>query len=254
MVLEYCSRGNLARYIDENFHNMTWSTCLDHLLDLAHGLNTIHSEGLMHRDFHSGNLLIDVSYAAIGDLGLCHPADQSNSNDVYGVMPYVAPEVLRGKEFTQAADIYSFGIIMWELSSGYRPFAEIPHNLQLALRICDGVRPAIVDGTPKCYKELMQKCWHNNPDERPSSANIVKVIGEWLNDIENDDSMWHKAEKDRKNYEVKALSSHPQAVYKSKLLPSMTSKESYILVTSEKSNNFSLSKMSNNSCDELIIG
>ena len=71
MVFEYCSRGDLAQYINDNFHNLTWSTRLDYLLDIARGLNTMHSAGLMHRDFHCGNLLIDVTYAAIGDLGLC---------------------------------------------------------------------------------------------------------------------------------------------------------------------------------------
>ncbi|RIA80461.1 hypothetical protein C1645_792510 [Glomus cerebriforme] len=98
----------------------------------------------------------------------------------------------------------------------------------------------------------MQKCWHNNPDERPNSATIVKTIEEWLNNIsENDDSVWHKADKDRKNRGAKVSSSHPQAVFKSRLLPTVTN-ESYIQITSDKLNNFS-SKTSNNSCDELII-
>ncbi|RIA86791.1 kinase-like domain-containing protein, partial [Glomus cerebriforme] len=52
----------------------------------------------------------------ISDLGLCRPVNQPNvNNDVYGVLPYIAPEVLRGKPYTKAADIYSFGIIMWEM-------------------------------------------------------------------------------------------------------------------------------------------
>jgi len=223
MVFEYCSRGDLKKYINDNFHDLTWIKRLDHLLDLARGLNTIHSEGLMHRDFHCGNLLIDVTYAAIGDLGLCRPADDSSKKS-YGVMPYTAPEVLRYKPYTQAADIYSFGMIMWEFSAGYRPFSEIPHDFRLAVEICNGVRPKIVDKTPECYKELMQKCWHDNPDERPNTATIIQVMEKWINDIsENDDSVWNIADKNRADgnslSEIMNKTHHPQAYYYSRLLP-----------------------------------
>ncbi|GES85121.1 kinase-like domain-containing protein [Rhizophagus clarus] len=251
MVLEYCARGDLGRYLVENFDNLTWSKCLDHLLDIARGLNTIHSEGLMHRDIHSGNLLIDVSYAAIGDLGLCRPADSSVSkNSIYGVMPYVAPELLRGKPFTQASDIYSFGIIMWELSSGFRPFPNIPHDLNLALKICDGIRPAIIEGTPECYKELMQKCWHNDPNERPNIANIVRKIEKWLNDILEGDDVWSKADRNRNTTrEVPKIKIHSEAVYNSRLLP-MVNNELFVkrsMITYEL-----IVKRSQESCNELI--
>ena len=86
MVLEYCACGDFRKYLIENFSNLTWSKCLDHLLDIARGLNTIHSEGLIHRNIHSGNLLVDVNYAGIGDLGLCHPADSSASKKKFTVL------------------------------------------------------------------------------------------------------------------------------------------------------------------------
>ena len=186
---------------------MTWPTRLDHLLDIARGLNTIHSAGLLHGDFHCGNLLIDVTYAAIGDLGLCHPADKPLTKNRYGVLPYIAPEVLRSKPYTMKADIYSFGVIMWELSSGRRPFCDIPHDLQLQLQICYGSRPEIIDGVPECYKELMQKCWHNDPDKRPNTATIIRTIEKWLDSIsENDDSVWRISDKNRM---VAALMARP---------------------------------------------
>ncbi|POG67856.1 kinase-like domain-containing protein, partial [Rhizophagus irregularis DAOM 181602=DAOM 197198] len=86
---------------------------------IANGLKDIHSQGLIHHDFHCGNILNGVdNYTFITDLGLCRPANVIPSQDEYkkmfGVLPYVAPEVLIGKEYTQESDIYGFGIIAYE--------------------------------------------------------------------------------------------------------------------------------------------
>ena len=105
-------------------------------------LEAIHKLNLIHGDFHNGNLLCeyDNSSIYISDLGLCRPANQSDiKNEIYGVLPYMAPEVLRGKPYTKAADIYSFGIIMWEMTSGVSAFHNIPHEFHLSLDICKGI-------------------------------------------------------------------------------------------------------------------
>ena len=120
-----------------------------------------HKCNLVHGDFHSGNLLLsDHDYCNISDFGLSKPADQpTKSKEIYGVLPYIAPEVLRGKPYTKAADIYSFGIIMWEMTSGIPAFNNIPHDFDLSLRICEGLRPEIIEGTEVEYAELMKRCW-----------------------------------------------------------------------------------------------
>ena len=62
-------------------------------------------------------------------------------NDIYGVLPYITPEVLRGEPYTKAADIYSFGIMMWEMTSGVPAFHNISHDFNLSLDICRGNIP-----------------------------------------------------------------------------------------------------------------
>ncbi|RIB23129.1 kinase-like domain-containing protein [Gigaspora rosea] len=74
----------------------------------------------------------------IADLGLSRKKDGASECEIYRVMLYIVPEVLLGRKFTQAADIYGFGVIMAEMSTGKRPFDGYAFDIKLALRICKG--------------------------------------------------------------------------------------------------------------------
>jgi len=153
------------------------------LFNISVQLEAIHKLNLIHGDFHNGNLLCDYDNSSIyiSDLGLCRPASNQSDikNDIYGVLPYVAPEVLRGKSYTKAADIYSFGMIMWEMTSGVPVFHNIPHDLNLSLNICRGIRPEIIEGTMPEYVDLMKRCWDNDPEKRPSASELKQIFDEW---------------------------------------------------------------------------
>ena len=71
----------------------------------------------------------------ITDLGLCGPVDEKSSNKVYGIVSYVAPEVLRGKKNTKESDVYSVGMLMWEIFAGHPPFDDRAHNHRLIFDI-----------------------------------------------------------------------------------------------------------------------
>ncbi|GBB86717.1 hypothetical protein RclHR1_01310013 [Rhizophagus clarus] len=151
------------------------------LWDISRQLKAIHSLNLVHGDFHNGNLLYFTdNVLMISDLGLCRLVNNPNkNNEIYGVLPYIAPEVLRGKPYTKAADIYSFGIIMWEMTSGVPAFCDIPHDFNLCLNICMGDRPKIIEGTMPEYVELMKRCWDNDPKKRPTADELSEIFDEW---------------------------------------------------------------------------
>ena len=94
----------------------------------------------------------------------------------YGIVPYIAPEGFQGQKYTKASDIYSFGMIMWELMTGRKPFWDRDHNTELIIKICDGLRPPIITNAPDGYIELMQKCWHSDPNERLSANHIYEIF------------------------------------------------------------------------------
>ncbi|GBC38204.2 kinase-like domain-containing protein [Rhizophagus irregularis DAOM 181602=DAOM 197198] len=143
-----------------------------------------------------------------------------------------APEVLKGKPYTQAADIYSFGMIMYFIMTAKQPFADCAHDSILAVKICSGIRPGINElEAPKCYIDLMKRCWDSNPDNRPNAIEIEELIGLFLksmrtikyNEIKK---QFEKADEYRKanpsSIKRNQLTTHPQACYTSQLLNSFT--------------------------------
>src|ERR1041385_1170535 len=99
IVMEFAPLGSLYAYLN---NNMTWKDRINALLSVSIGLKNLHNSGLTHQDLHPGNLLFNIEGdLLIADFGLCNAAIQSSrSNNIYGVMPYVAPEVLKGKSYT----------------------------------------------------------------------------------------------------------------------------------------------------------
>jgi len=102
-----------------------------------------------------------------------------NPNKIFGVIPYVAPEVLSKKPYTKKSDIYSFGMIMWEFTTGKKPFHDRPHNHCLTLDILRGERPQTTDDSPEFYAKLMRRCWDHNPENRPTAREVRNSLHEY---------------------------------------------------------------------------
>src|SRR5581483_4638012 len=119
MVLEYAECGSFNNWTYNNYKNFNWSGKIIALSNILCGLKEIHQKQLVHRDFHTGNILVkSTNWTCISDMGLCGEVGNTDETKIYGVMPYLAPEVLRGQPYTQAADIYSFGMITYFAATG----------------------------------------------------------------------------------------------------------------------------------------
>src|SRR5207248_2740659 len=246
LVMRYANGGCLTDYITKDFKNLKWKDKIEILYSIISGLSIIHQEKLVHHDFHSGNILHSYHLPLkmmIADLGLSAPADQGPSS-IVGVLPYIAPEVLNGKSYTQKSDIYSFGILMSVISTGQQPFNDKDHGHGLMLKICEGLRPAFSNNTPKIYIELAYKCMDAEPDNRPTAEEILKIIAFWkdiedIKDIEkilkSNESNYSKEQLDELKmlreildkmdnikYDPSTISAtiHPSAVYTSRILKS----------------------------------
>lgn len=111
--------------------------------------------------------------------------------EVHGVMPYVAPELLNKKKdevapYTPASDIYSLGMITYEIFANQSPYLDRNYDESLALSIvCDELRPNLEEvKIPQLLKDLIKKCWDNDPAKRPTTNEIEKTLRSWQKDAE----------------------------------------------------------------------
>ncbi|CAG8556614.1 20010_t:CDS:10 [Racocetra fulgida] len=243
MVMEYVEDGDLRQFSKDILINADLSIKIEHLFskivlmhELSKGLKLIHDRGLMHRDFHPGNILCTrvgksfggffCTHASITDLGLCRPANETNKENVYGVLPYVAPEVLQGQPYTQASDIYSFGIIAYEIFANAHPYPEMD-DLDLALKICQGLRPNLDTAIlPQLLKDLIKRCRLMNEcgtDSEFSRQQSLMIFDLSLMEKENNN-----------NNDSSNSIHHPQIVYRSRLL--LTKQIAQLLQNSQEIN------------------
>uniref|UniRef100_U9SWX2 Protein kinase domain-containing protein n=1 Tax=Rhizophagus irregularis (strain DAOM 181602 / DAOM 197198 / MUCL 43194) TaxID=747089 RepID=U9SWX2_RHIID len=177
---------NLREYLKRKHNEITWRERIHITDDLTFALSKIHKNGVIHKNLHSGNVLFNQRNKQfyITDLGFRGPADRP-SNSIYGNLPYIAPEIISGKEITFASDIYSIGILMWEISFGKPPFIYQEDELFLAMNIINGIRPKIESGIPLEYKKLMMQCWDADPKRRPNIGVLNNKIFEMRKHCQN---------------------------------------------------------------------
>jgi serine/threonine protein kinase len=183
-VMKYYEQGDLYSFLDETMGVLCWKQIVDILWDISAGVKVIHELDLVHGNLHGGNILVeneDESIdAKVADTGLHGPVDKDSSKQIYGVIPFVAPEIFNGNTLTKASDIYSFGMIMWMLSAGVRPYYDKSHDLQLVQDIRLGLRPYVISGTPPVFISLMFQCLDANPLNRPTASNLYECLGDWV--------------------------------------------------------------------------
>ncbi|RHZ78853.1 hypothetical protein Glove_155g132 [Diversispora epigaea] len=241
--------GDLHNLITKKFWDLGWwELKLDILITIAWSLENSNLNYPIYCNLHTGNILINDNFelnkadSAI-NLGLCQlendlilNADNKISK-IYGLIPFIPPEVLRGNEFTREGDIYSFGGIMYEMVTAQRPFADQAHDTYLMIDICNGVRPKVPDfmlnWIPEWYLDVMYQCLNDDPSERPTAvelSNLFCEISEKLDaNIVDDDVMQQleisienkqKAFKSQELFELSTSSSklHPQSCYISRCI------------------------------------
>ncbi|RGB43445.1 kinase-like domain-containing protein [Rhizophagus diaphanus] len=238
IVMGYVINGSLRQHLNNNFNSIKWDEKLKILQNIVKGLAYIHKNGIIHRDFHCGNILKEDDFTLITDLGLCRPANvkpsQNECKELYGVLPYVAPEILRGKEYTQESDVYGFGIIAYEVCTGLPPYHDIVHDKFLAIRICQGLRPKSNYKIPQLILNIIKQCWDADPLKRPKANELIGLLTDLYCSAALSSRRDHEINKqieeaDKINETLTSSSSlntgptlsyttNPQAVYTSRLL------------------------------------
>lgn len=187
LVLEYCDRGTLRDALDRNLFFSTspfnYKAVLDTACDVARAMLHLHSGNVLHSDLKARNVMLRSSgsdsrriVAKVADFGLSISLDdqQTHMSALYqGTLTHMAPEVLMRGHVSKAADVYAFGITMYELVTGCHPFSDTP-KAHLGHAITVGkLRPSFGMATPRAFRELAEQCWHEDPEARPTFAEVL---------------------------------------------------------------------------------
>ncbi|KAF0525242.1 kinase-like protein [Gigaspora margarita] len=134
---------------------------------------------------HSKNILIHQGHPKIADFGLSKQINEmslTSKSAVHGMPAYIEPKCFINSKYKRdiKSDIYSFGVILWEISSGKPPFEIFEEIVVLCLHIAQGNREEPIEGTPPQYVDLYKQCWDNEPNKRPKMSEILEILNQLI--------------------------------------------------------------------------
>ena len=183
IVTEYAWNGSLQDVIDNaTSHNKFDDTKrLIAIFGIAAGMAYLHKHSILHNDLKPSNILLDERfYPKIADFGFSQNEMatewlSSESITIKGTPSYVAPEIWSDQKYSKASDVYSFGILLYELVFMKRAFQGLK-PVQIGFKVSQNDRPYLPFLTTNVYKSLIKKCWAQNPENRPTFNEILNEL------------------------------------------------------------------------------
>ncbi|KAL9687408.1 hypothetical protein QQ045_031809 [Rhodiola kirilowii] len=179
IITEYMSQGNLRMYLNKKEpYSLSIETILRLALDISRGMEYLHSQGVIHRDLKSNNLLLnDEMRVKVADFGTsCLETQCQDSKGNMGTYRWMAPEMIKEKPCTRKVDVYSFGIVLWELTTALLPFQGMT-PIQAAFAVSQkNERPPLPASCQPAIAHLIKRCWAVNPSKRPDFTDIVIAL------------------------------------------------------------------------------
>jgi tRNA A-37 threonylcarbamoyl transferase component Bud32 len=185
IVTEFMSRGSLYNILHDKAVQLSWQQIKSMAIDAAKGMAYLHNSNpiIIHRDLKSQNLLVDDSWRVkVCDFGLSriYKDTQSTKLTACGTPCWTAPEVLRRNRYSVKADVYSFGVVLWEMISREEPFKGMPPFQVIFVVATQGQRPTIPSYCPPEWEQLIEDCWQEDPDKRPTFEEIIQRLEKFV--------------------------------------------------------------------------
>ncbi|KAL6295508.1 hypothetical protein ACE6H2_003650 [Prunus campanulata] len=178
IVTEFLSGGSMYDFVHKQTGALSLQSLLRVAIDVSRGMNYLHQNNIIHRDLKAANLLMDENgVVKVADFGIARVQAQSGVMTAEtGTYRWMAPEVIEHKPYDHKADVFSFGVVLWELLTGKLPYENLT-PLQAAVGVVQkGLRPTIPRHANPMLVELMERCWQQDPSLRPEFSEIVKML------------------------------------------------------------------------------
>ncbi|CAF3254103.1 unnamed protein product [Rotaria sp. Silwood2] len=195
LIMEYMSLGSLYKILHEDNLELSWRERLSIAFQATTGINYLHqlTEPVLHRDIKSLNFLIERAYEGYTvkacDFGLAKTRNETTHQTALDptlvcTLHWTAPEILRMAKHTDKSDVYSLGMVYWELAANAIPYDGHQSSVvyEFVLR---GDRLEIPKTTPSSFSALIKKCWAHDPNDRSNCSQLIEIIEECITEQSN---------------------------------------------------------------------
>lgn len=206
LVLEYCAGGDV-------FEACQRPTPPGFTMRVARGVAAgmayLHRKGVIHRDLKSANILLDaVGQPKLTDFGTAtvgltnQPQRRGALTAETGTYRWMAPEVILHETYSRPADVFSFGMVLFELLTRESPFADRPAVGAAMAVAMEQKRPTLPEGTPLTIAALTQHCWAHQPANRPTFIDLDILLAHVQNSLSNEERLWLDAPRGHPVYQA----------------------------------------------------
>uniref|UniRef100_A0A8C2L1C1 mitogen-activated protein kinase kinase kinase n=1 Tax=Cyprinus carpio TaxID=7962 RepID=A0A8C2L1C1_CYPCA len=174
IIMEYCAQGQLYEVLRAG-RKVTPRLLVDWASGIASGMNYLHLHKIIHRDLKSPNVLVTQSdNVKISDFGTSKElSDKSTKMSFAGTVAWMAPEVIRNEPVSEKVDIWSFGVVLWELLTGEIPYKDVDSSAIIWGVGSNSLHLPVPSTCPDGFKILMKQTWQGKPRNRPSFRQIL---------------------------------------------------------------------------------
>ncbi|KAI3757240.1 hypothetical protein L6452_04774 [Arctium lappa] len=178
IVTEFMAGGSVYDFLHNQKGRFDVPTILKIATHISKGMSYLHENNIIHRDLKSANLLMDENgIVKVSDFGVARVQNKSSVMTAEtGTYRWMAPEVIEHRPYDHKADVFSFGVVLWELLTQKLPYANLT-PLQAAIGVVQkGLRPSIPKNTHPEIVGLLERCWHQDPSLRPEFSEMITIL------------------------------------------------------------------------------